>query len=501
MALTVTPTDEMKTLKVGEKIYEIVDDEARTDLNTVKADFSELVPVSNRLAPYLYKENTYIRGGVETALSGYDLFRIPVNYGDVVLVSQNGGDAVWWGGMGIGYVFNRLDESGVYNSIALNTEVGYYTANGRYGMFKIPEGITHLMVSAKRDYAEYVRIGINTPFIAVNADCVSLYNTVIEINDSTALKSKAYMQAEGTSTPQRFNELSGDYYTLTLKIKAGDVITCSGLVAGINWYFTYVDDAGELTAVGTATFTAPADGMINVFAHPDYPRTVVLFPKDAIKIEYKNIVNAPNENRYSGLAGVAFGTSLTYRAQTTYGYLQYLPDLSGVTFDNQGIGSSTILGNMLTAIKNYTGYAGKRVAILEGFVNDWYTNKDLGTYEDTGETTVCGCVRSAINYMLSQNANLTIFLVLDPYGRNYGGVNCATTATNGAGLTQKEYYDEIAKVGESLGIPVIKEYAISQISENTPQYIVDNIHPTALGARQSANAIWSQMKQHYPNQV
>lgn len=42
MALTVTPTDEMKTLKVGEKIYEIVDDEARTDLNEVKADFSQL---------------------------------------------------------------------------------------------------------------------------------------------------------------------------------------------------------------------------------------------------------------------------------------------------------------------------------------------------------------------------------------------------------------------------------------------------------------------------
>jgi len=39
MALTVTPTDEMKTLKVGEKIYEIVDDEARTDLTEVKADF------------------------------------------------------------------------------------------------------------------------------------------------------------------------------------------------------------------------------------------------------------------------------------------------------------------------------------------------------------------------------------------------------------------------------------------------------------------------------
>jgi hypothetical protein len=67
-------------------------------------------------------------------------------------------------------------------------------------------------------------------------------------------------------------------------------------------------------------------------------------------------------------------------------------------------------------------------------------------------------------------------------------------------VTQKEYYDEIAKVGESLGIPVIKQYAISQISENTPQYIADNIHPTQLGAKQSAYAIWSQMRQYFPNQ-
>jgi len=52
MALTVTPTDEMKTLKVGEKIYEIVDDEARTDLNTVKADLSQLPTFSDLYKAY-----------------------------------------------------------------------------------------------------------------------------------------------------------------------------------------------------------------------------------------------------------------------------------------------------------------------------------------------------------------------------------------------------------------------------------------------------------------
>lgn len=42
MALSVTPTDEMKTLTVGEKIYEIVDDQAREDVSEVKADLSHL---------------------------------------------------------------------------------------------------------------------------------------------------------------------------------------------------------------------------------------------------------------------------------------------------------------------------------------------------------------------------------------------------------------------------------------------------------------------------
>jgi hypothetical protein len=155
---------------------------------------------------------------------------------------------------------------------------------------------------------------------------------------------------------------------------------------------------------------------------------------------------------------------------------------------------------MLGKIKAYTGYSGKRVCLLEGFVNDWYSQKTLGTYTDTAETTVCGCVRSALNYIMSQNANLTVFLILDPYGRNYNSVDCSSSAQRNS-KTQYEYYEEIAKVAESLGIPVIKEYAGSQISENTPQYLLDNIHPNALGAKQSANFIWSKMKQYMPNAI
>ena len=212
-----------------------------------------------------------------------------------------------------------------------------------------------------------------------------------------------------------------------------------------------------------------------------------------------------DRSNFAGLNGVAFGTSLTYLASVGNGYLTKLSDLSEITFDNQGVGSSTILGDggsldMLAKIKAYTGYSNKRVCLLEGFVNDWHEQKTLGTWKDVEETTVCGCVRSALNYMLTQNANMTIFLILDHYGKSYSTLDCSSTVVKN-GYTQFEFYSEIAKVAESLGIPVLAEYKVSEISEKTPQYLTDNIHPTALGATQSAYAIWAEMKKYYPNQI
>ena len=208
------------------------------------------------------------------------------------------------------------------------------------------------------------------------------------------------------------------------------------------------------------------------------------------------------DTAWKGLSGVAFGTSLTYRAQTTGGYLQYLPNLLGATIDNQGIGNATILVtsdfptlDILAQVKNYADYASKSFCILEGFVNDFYRNADkLGTWKDTGETTVCGCVRSAINHILTANPNITLILVLDHYGCVYNGSSTASTYTNTSGLMQYEYYDEIAKVANSLSVPVIKEYELSGMNEYTPDYFIDNIHPSALGAEQSANTIYYAMK-------
>lgn len=512
MALSVTPTDEMKTLTVGEKIYEVVDDQAREDISEVKADltqrFDDIVSFFGDIKPYLYKENTYINAGVETALSGYDLYKFPVSKGDLFNIQQTDATETFYGQINAANAV-WLIKNGSYevlsaNGAASNHPNYYFLANQtpitrNFLMVFVEDNISHIMVSVKRGNEKKAAFTINTKGTnIIGDDLLRRSNTAYHITVDNSMVGNAY-KTVNNGIAQIF---TSGYSVRTIALSTGDKIHISAKATAINYWAYFTDKYTLETNATTQDFTAPSDGFLQTFWYSDDNNTVIVYPKNSIDVDWSQLINIPDTaSAFNGLSAVAFGTSLTYRALTTYGYLQYLPDLCGMSFDNQGIGSSTILGNMLTAIKNYTGYAGKRVAILEGFVNDWYTNKDLGTYEDTGETTVCGCVRSAINYMLSQNANLTIFLVLDPYGRNYGGVNCATTATNGAGLTQKEYYDEIAKVAESLGIPVIKEYVISQISENTPQYIVDNIHPTALGAKQSAYVIWSQMRQHFPNQV
>ena len=472
-------------------------DTLKADTDAVGADF-----VDHGLAQYFYKADTYIKSGTETTLNGFDLYKIPVSLGDVVNVKQESGNENFWGTLNKAYAFMC-----VYNNA--------------YATIGVDVGANYTFISADREMAGYTKTGYSAIMVCVkngNEGTVSVYinsKDSMEIDGKLASKKDFpySLTASNCIVSKRYVAAGGSIMTIVdpYKVYAHPVSENDRVVFGaahgygLNFYGTFVTkDDFTATQITERDFKVPEDGFICVF-EDESAFIPVTIAKSGLKVDFSQIINS-QDNSFSGMSGVAFGTSLTYRAQTTYGYLQYLPDLSGITFDNQGIGSATILGSgggtdMLAAIKAYSSYSGKRVCTIEGFCNDWYQNKTLGTWKDTGETTVCGCVRSALNYVLSQNASLTVFLILDPYGRNYDNVDSSSQAVNASSLTQYEFYEEIAKVAESLGIPVIKEYAGSQISENTPQYIADNIHPNALGAKQSANFIWSKMRRYFANEI
>lgn len=238
----------------------------------------------------------------------------------------------------------------------------------------------------------------------------------------------------------------------------------------------------------------------------DLYRTVYIDDSKFTKIDLRlDNLESHLISAYRGLSCVAFGTSLTYRDT---GYRPYLAEMLGMTIDNQGAGSSywqwwqQNSSNILYNVQNYNNYADKDVCIIEGCVNDWGNSRVLGTYNDTSTDTVCGCLYNMISYIYTQKPSIQIIVILDHFGRDYGGSgNCSSSAKNNNNQTQYDYYEEIAKTCEFYGISCIKEYALSSIGIFGQQYLADQIHLNDLGAKQSANTIASAMANIKPKET
>ena len=469
-------------------------DAVREQISELRDDLDAYVDNQNRLSRYFYKADTYLNGSTETTLNGYDLYRIPVTENDLIVMTWTPGTP-FYGSMSDNNVLKYHGTGNIYTVLYMATPSAGYDFNKATGdaLFLVQANTDYLYFSVMQGRENTLNISVNTPYVNIVAEqIVTKARFPQEIDETNACKTRCYAATNDTISP-----LSGSFYAFNIAVKTGDKLKFAGTIPGLGVNRGSFKEYGQAAVyMSSDSYTVPADGIISVFSLSGYDRNATLTPIESQPVAWSQLIDEPqNLKPFDGLTGVAFGTSLTYNSNTTGGYLTELQNISGITFDNQGIGSATIMNQILTKVKTYTGYAGKRVAILEGFVNDWYTNNPLGSYTDTSETSVCGCVRSAINYMLSQNPNMTIFVVLDHYGQT----SCASTATNSNALTQYQYYEEIAKVAESLAIPVIKEYAVSQICENTPQYLLDNIHCNTLGAVQSGRAIYSRMQGFYPN--
>lgn len=477
--------------------------------NQLKGDLDNLkkesIVSSNNISDYLFKENAFMSStGVVTPENGYSIYKISLNGVNYVNIRNKdfASSIAFWSGLGIEEICGVM-HNGTY------TKLG--EINHKYGMVLrasnevsvLYNGDCEVYFNVKDEYRDNVVLSVNSPYTAIN-ETISIKNSVFNITEKNAVKSYLYFDVN-SNVMGKYGSPSDGYFTLVIKVSKGDEIKFSGIATGANKYGSFTPINGNTTFITESVFKATEDGIVIIFAYENdaikYKGT--FYPKNSIKIDYDNVVNPPNSNEFKGLKGVAFGTSLTYRAQTTGGYLQYLPNMLEMEFDNQGVGSATIYpftddGRIYNKITSYSNYSNIDVCILEGFVNDWYQEAPLGTYTDNDDTSVCGRVRKAINYIMSQNSNITIFLVLDHFGRLHNTTDESSTVIRG-GKTQYEYYEEISKVAESLGVPVVKQYAISRINENTPQYFLDDIHMNDLGARQSANSIYSAMKQYSPN--
>lgn len=176
----------------------------------------------------------------------------------------------------------------------------------------------------------------------------------------------------------------------------------------------------------------------------------------------------------------AYGTSITSIVQGHY--VNHLATMLGATAVNKGIAGGGIgdlgaysHGQVYDAICNTTdGKLNADLITLETAANDVGADVPLGTIYDTGRDTLAGCLNDCIRY-LQTNTNAQIAITVSPAN---------TTIPN---PTNKYYewmamIEQICRINCVCFIPNESNMGYATItSSHGNDYVLDNIHQTALG--------------------
>jgi len=227
MALTVTPTDEMKTLTVGNKIYEVADDEARTDLTNVKADLEENVTTLGD-AVFSETELTSVQtstgwkltdDGYRVADANYQIMRFRVFAGDTVKVVS---DHKW-----------QFQTSTTVTASGTLYRVGRTRGAGTFYV-KVPETVTYVVLTTliSGSEAHVYKITSDIEKVAqdvstIKADSESNFSAVLnaytsQVSDIQYPESATHITIGIDTTNEKF--VTGSQHAICIPIISGTSI-------------------------------------------------------------------------------------------------------------------------------------------------------------------------------------------------------------------------------------------------------------------------------------
>lgn len=214
------------------------------------------------------------------------------------------------------------------------------------------------------------------------------------------------------------------------------------------------------------------------------------------------------KNHWNGKLWFGFGTSITNTANEGK-YPTYLAQLSGLIFSNHGHSGGGITSYSDQSIYNdimSANLAGADLITLEVGANDG--SAPLGTvYDGLSESTVqdnstfCGALNKCIRH-LQANSNAQVVVMCSPSGRyqrtnpsNIYDGDETSGPDNHTTLDRNIAIQKVCMLNSCWFIPAGAMdgfgYARMNASNN---YNTDNVHHTALGGYNFAQAIWAFLK-------
>lgn len=222
---------------------------------------------------------------------------------------------------------------------------------------------------------------------------------------------------------------------------------------------------------------------------------------------YEEIYSTPLNFKYRGVNWISCGTSITWYNSQPYqsglhtdklcrGYNGLISEETGIFLTNDGINGATLTDrNTSSFINRYNtiDWTAYDVATIEFAVNDNGVAAELGSPSAAANTTdFCGCLKTVIEYILTQNPTIILILCTDPDVR--------TLQPNTAGYNLKDYCDAIKTIADLYRLPVCDWYYRSGINPTTKggtslDYLTaDGTHPNDKGHMRMAKLLLQTME-------
>lgn len=202
-------------------------------------------------------------------------------------------------------------------------------------------------------------------------------------------------------------------------------------------------------------------------------------------------------SKWAGKAWTVIGDSLTeVNFTTTKQYHLYISQSIGCTVQNLGTGGTGYWDRYSTGPNAVTGTP-DLITVFLG-TNDWYNNRTLGTFGDTGTTTLAGCIYNMLNNLITKfpTQYIAVFTPL-PRSDSWGspGINNST-----AGFSLEQVVNMIINYCKYFSIPCLDLYhnanlqpwnttACKYYYQNSSQVNGDGLHPNEIGHKVLADKI------------
>ena len=435
-------------------------------------------------------------GSITTAQTAFSITQnIDVaNYKQVIISTEIGYSAMLYAFYTDSDVFISGEQSGSSYTTLTNKVVS------------VPQNASYMIVGARSNQYNVVIKGVGQYKLNIESDVEEMQKTMLAYPIKETLEeipftqeTGDYINAQGVLVHQGSSYFTTGYVDIhTLE---NVYVTASGNYRNV--LYCFYDSSKNVVLVGTASasgsaYTTLTDEKVAV---PEDAYYIIVAGRFAsLSPNIKKFDSYQPVGRWNGKKWTCVGDSLTEQnSAAKFHYYDYISDITDITINIMGVGGT---GYKRGEDENKAFY--QRIlnaptdadfTTIFGSGNDLNSslNYDIGTYTDTGTTTLCGCINTCLDNYFSIIPTKPIGIIAPSPWMLY-----PTTTPNNR---MEQYVEAMEQVAKYRGVPFLDLYHCSNLrpEDETNRDLCfyaqsldgngDGVHPNDLGQKIIASKI------------